>query len=176
MVTSPKRVELTLPDGRRWQPPSDAFGQALIADAEAPKEKRSARLRQQKHLAGRFRAHELWKPDNSRLDLRLLIQPVYRYSDPVGDIQDGAVFIFANGTNPEAILFIEALGKSLTEARWNYSVVRSSSAQLHVELDEREVWSCPRADDTNTGPAKSHWIFSLPMDAAPIEGAPAERR
>jgi hypothetical protein len=174
MVTSREKVELILPDGQRWQPPDDAFNHLLIPDAEAPKEKPSARLRQLKVLAGRFRAHELWKAE--RRDLRLLIQPVYRYGDPVGDIQDGAVFIFAHGTNPEAILLVEALGKSLTEARWNYSVVRSSSAELHVELDEREVWSCPGADGTNTGPAKGHWIFALPLEAAPIEGAPAERR
>jgi hypothetical protein len=175
MATSLKRVELILPDGRRWQAPDDAFEQAQIAGAEAPKEKPAARLRQLKDLARRFRAHELWKPDNSRIELRLLVQPVYRYTDPARDVQDGAVFIFAHGTNPETILFIEAQGKSLTEARWNYSVVRSTSAELHIELDEQEVWSCPRADGTNQGPGKTHWGFALPMEAAPVEGAPAER-
>jgi hypothetical protein len=170
MATSPTRVELILPDGRRWQAPDDTFAQEKIADAEAPQEKPAARLRQLKDLANRFRVHEIWKPDNSRIELRLLIQPVYRYADPAHEIQDGAIFIFAHGTNPEAILFIEATGKSLAEARWNYSFVRSTSAELHVELDEREVWSCLRADGTNQGPGKTHWGFNLPIEATPVEG------
>jgi hypothetical protein len=170
MATSPERVELILPDGRRWQAPDDAFEQKKIAEAEAPQEKPAARLRQLKDLAKRFRVHEIWKPDNSRIELRLLIQPVYRYADPAREIQDGAIFIFAHGTNPETILLIEATGKSPGEARWNYSVVRSTSAELHVELDEREVWSCLRADGTNQGPRKTYWGFNVPIEATPAGG------
>ena len=167
MATSPERVELILPDGRQWQAPEKAFEQSPIAEAESPKEKPAVRLRQLKELARRFRVHEIWTQDNSRIELRLLAQPVYRYAEPAREIQDGAVFIFAHGTNPETMLFIEGVGKSLTEARWNYSVVRSTSAELHVELDEHEVWSCQRFDGTNQGPGKTHWVFALPMEDAP---------
>ena len=46
------------------------------ADAKEP-----GRLRQIKEIARRFTAHEFWDPDNSRFELRLLVQPVHRYRD-----------------------------------------------------------------------------------------------
>ena len=41
-------------------------------------------------------------------DLRLLSQPLYRYEKTEGDLVDGALFAFTLGTDPEALLFIEA--------------------------------------------------------------------
>ena len=81
---------------------ADTF--APLAAAPPPAAKEAARLRQIKEIARRFTAHEFWDPENSRFELRLLVQPVHRYRDAAGEIQDGAMFVLAHGTNPEAML------------------------------------------------------------------------
>ena len=161
------RLVLTTTDGRRWTPPQQAPEFAAIADAPAPAEARPARLRQLKDLARRFTAHEFWDPNNSRFELRVLPQPVHRYHDPAEQIQEGGVFVVAHGTNPEAVLLVEARGASLAEARWQYALVRSSSAEVRVELDGREVWSVSRVPNIGGGPTETYWLFLTATEAAP---------
>ena len=165
-LTAPRHVVLTVPEVGRWQPPIGTIDFQLIADAPPPDEKSAARLRQIKELARRFSAHEFWDPNNSRFELRVLPQPVLRYSDPAAEIQDGAAFIVAHGTNPETVLLIEAQGATLEAARWRFALARSSHAEAHVELDGHEVWKCDRTNSSNTGPTQSYWLFTSPIEAA----------
>jgi hypothetical protein len=118
-------VVMRAPDGRRWTPQKIQIEPALIAGASAPDAKETTRLRQMKDLARRFTAHQFWDPDNSRFELRLLVQPVHRYSDAKAGLHDGTVFILAHGTNPEIILLIEALGETLETSRWHFSLAQS---------------------------------------------------
>ena len=164
--TSGQHVVLTIPGVGRWQPPQTQLESPEIADAPSPAEKAPARLRQIKDLARRFTAHEFWDPDNSRFEMRVLVQPVLRYNDLSASIQDGAAFIIAHGTNPETVLLIEAVGPSLKEARWHYTLARSSHAETHIELDGQEVWKCERADPTNNGATRSYWLFTSPVEPA----------
>ncbi|HEV3340865.1 MAG TPA: hypothetical protein VG125_10930 [Pirellulales bacterium] len=163
-LTSSRPVKLALPGGGVWQPAEVEFASRAIPDAPAPDEKASIRLRQSKEQARRFTAHEFWDPNNSRFELRLLVQPVHRYSDSSAGIQDGAAFIIAHGTNPETVLLIEALGPSVKEARWHFALARSSNAEAHVELDGQEVWKCDRSDETNNGPTRTYWLFTSPVE------------
>jgi hypothetical protein len=170
-VTAPRQVILAIPEVGRWQPSVGGIESRVIDDAPPADEKPSTRLRQIKELARRFSAHEFWDPDNSRFELRVLPQPVLRYSDPAAEIQDGAAFIIAHGTNPETVLLIEALGASPSSSRWHYALARSSHAEAHVELDGREVWKCDRTNPSNTGPTRSYWLFTSPIEnAAPADG------
>lgn len=166
-LTASRPVTLTIPGVVRWQPAQAQIESHVIPDAPTPDKKATTRLRQIKDLARRFTAHEFWDPDNSRFELRVLVQPVLRYSDPASKIQDGAAFIIAHGTNPETVLLIEALGASLEAARWNYTLARSSHAESHVELDGQEVWKCDRADASNCGSTHSYWLFNSPVEADP---------
>jgi hypothetical protein len=165
-LTAPRQATLTIPGVVRWQPSQTKIESHVLRDAPAPDKKATTRLRQIKDVARRFTGHEFWDPDNSRFELRVLVQPVLRYSDPEAGIQDGAAFIIAHGTNPETVLLIEALGASLEEARWNYALARSSHAEAHVELDGHEVWKCDRADATNCGSTQSYWLFTSPVEIA----------
>jgi hypothetical protein len=160
--TSAGDVSLTIPQIGKWHPPAKAIEWHVIKEAPPPDTRTSARLRQIKDLARRFTGHEFWDPDNSRFELRVLPQPVHRYSDPSAQIQDGAALIIAHGTNPETVLLIEAVGASPKEARWQYALARSSHAEAHVELDGHEVWKCDRAGENNSGPAQSYWLFNSP--------------
>jgi hypothetical protein len=166
-LTAPRHVVLTIPEVGRWQPPTRKMEFQAIADAPPPDEKLAGRLQQIKEFARRFSAHEFWDPDNSRFELRVLPQPVLRYSDPAAAIQDGAAFIIAHGTNPETILLIEAQGASFEDARWLFSLARSSHAEAHVELDGHEVWKCDRTNPSNTGPTQRYWLFTSRVEAAP---------
>jgi hypothetical protein len=161
-LTSSRQVVLVTPESGRWEPAQTPFASTPIPDAPPPAAKEPARLRELKELARQFTAHEFWDPDNSRFELRLLVQPVHRYSQPEAEIQDGAVFVIAHGTNPEGILLIEAVGPSIDEARWHFSLARSSHAELHVEFAGKEVWKTGRASEINNGRTRSYWLFVSP--------------
>jgi hypothetical protein len=164
-LSSSERVSLDAAMAGRWTPPQTPLETPAISDGPAPAKDESGRLRQLRELARRFTAHEFWDPDNSRFELRLLAQPVHRYSEPAGGIQDGAVFILAHDTNPEIVLLIEAHGESAASSHWHYTLVPTSSAEVHVELDGKEVWHRPRAPGIVGGPTQSYWLFRLPAEA-----------
>jgi hypothetical protein len=166
-LASDNLVVMKTPVGTSWTPKSVQIKPAPIADAPAPNAKETGRLRQMKDLARRFAAHQFWDPDNSRFELRLLVQPVHRYSDAKANLHDGAVFILAHGTNPEIILLIEALGDKLETAHWHYSLARSSSAELHVELDGKEVWRQERTPGVSGKPTDPYWMFSSAVESDP---------
>ena len=161
-LTSAPKISLKGPLAARWTPESTQLEPQRIPASEPPAAKEPQRLRQLKDLARRFTAHEFWDPDNSRFELRLLVQPVHRYSDPESGLQDGAVFVIAHGTNPELLLLIEALGKSAEEARWHCSFARLGSAEIHVELDGKEVWKVDRAANVVGKPTDPYWLFLSP--------------
>jgi len=170
-LTGPDMVAMTSDGKPKWEPARKQMEFMAFADAPVVATKESARLRQIKEMARRFEAHEFWDPENSRFELRLLVQPVHRYSDMAAEILDGALFVFAHGTNPEALLFIEAFGPTIEKAKWQYGLVRTSNAESHVELDGREVWMQPRVKGGATRPVDPYFVFSLPPATVPTEPA-----
>src|SRR5262249_44399026 len=116
----------------RW----DATGSALhlkeLPDAPGPAATASARLAQMRQLARRFAAKE--RVSNELIECRLLAQPIDRYQSAAEKIDDGAIFVLANGTNPEVGVVFESDG-----ARWRYGILRLSAAELSVTLDGRQV-------------------------------------
>lgn len=164
-LTGTRQVVLTTPLVSRWMPETTQIEPVLFPEVATPEAKESLRLRQLKELALKFSAHQFWDPDNSRFELRLLVQPVHRYSDPNAGIQDGAAFVFANGTNPEVIVMIEALGKDVKSSRWHYSFARLGSAEMHVKLDNQEVWKRDRTPGVIGTPRDPYWMFFSPSEA-----------
>jgi hypothetical protein len=158
-LTSTSTVSVKTPTASKWVPEKTQIEPLPVPSAESPAAKEPQRLRQLKELARRFTAHEFWDPDNSRFELRLLVQPVHRYSDPKSDLQDGAMFVLAHGTNPEVLMLIEAAGKSIDEAKWQCSFARLGSAELHVELDGKEVWKQDRTPNVVGKPTDPYWLF-----------------
>lgn len=150
---------------QQWQPAKTQIAPALLPDAAAPDDREVVRLRQLKEQSRRFTAHEFWDPDNSRFELRLLVQPVHRYRDEKAKLWDGAIFVLAHGTNPEVLVLIEALGESQEKSRWHYSLARLGSAELHVEIDGREVWKQDRAPNIVGRPSDPYWLFLTRAEA-----------
>ena len=111
-----------------------------------------------KEISRRFESHEFWDPDNSRFELRLLIQPVHRYSDESQSVIDGAVFVLAHDTNPEILVQLEAHG-DVNDAHWKVSFSRLGSAELHVLLDGKEFRTAPRTPNVVGESTDPYWLM-----------------
>jgi hypothetical protein len=115
----------------RW----DATGSALelkeLPDAPKPAATAAARLPQMRQLARRFGAKE--RVNNESIECRLLTQPIDRYHS-AEKVVDGAIFAYANGTNPELGVVLECDGE-----RWRYGALRFTAAESSVTLDGRQV-------------------------------------
>ncbi len=135
-----------------------------LMGAPPPDSSEAIRMRRLKEQARRFSAYERWDPNNSRFEMRLLVQPVHRYRDAKRHIIDGAVFLLAVENNPQVLLLLEMLEKEKNGSEWQYLLARVSSAELHVSLDGKEVWARDRTPGivgSNTDP---YWhMVSLPI-------------
>jgi hypothetical protein len=116
----------------RWQATASALAMKEIPGATPPAATTAARLTQMRQLARRFGAVE--RVNNEAIECRLLAQPIVRYQSTAEKIVDGAIFAYANGTNPEVGIVFETDGE-----RWSYGTLRLSAAELKVMLDGREV-------------------------------------
>ena len=56
---------------------------------------------------------------------------------------DGAIFAYANGTNPELLLLLEARRQGDSPPGWWYAAARLGRAELILKLGPRDVWSAP---------------------------------
>jgi len=123
-----------------WKPKGSALTLKDLKSDLVPAVSPAARLTQMKAISRDFSATEVYF-DNTRTELRLLTQPLLRYSDEKQDIIDGALFAFANGTNPEILIVIEAVKTNGGTSQWRYGAAPMSSAQLHLQLHDAEVWT-----------------------------------
>jgi hypothetical protein len=127
----------------RWTPMVAGVSFRPIPGAPKPAETPQLRLRQMHDLAAEFRAEDdFWgKGWNA---LRLLPRPIGRYGKPGGTPEDGALFAFVLGTDPEAFLFIEARpGAKGQGLEWQYAFAPMTCWALKAERKGRVVWSIP---------------------------------
>ncbi len=166
-LTSEELVVAMGPQGKLWKPESVQVTPTPLRGGPAPEQSESARLRQFKEQARRFSAHEIWDPDNSRFEMRLLIQPVHRYHDEPHQIMDGAIFLLAVDNNPQILLLLEMLKVEVDGCFWQYLLARVSSAELHAALDGKEVWSQGRTPGIIGKPTDSYWhMVTLAMEGS----------
>jgi hypothetical protein len=116
----------------RWDATASGLTLKELPDAPKPAATPAARLAQMRQLVRRFAAQERY--NNDLIECRLLAQPIDRYDSVPEKIVDGAIFAFANGTNPEIGLVLEDDGE-----RWRYGTLRLTSAESSVTLDGRQV-------------------------------------
>jgi hypothetical protein len=127
-----------------WRATGSAVTMTPLADAPIPSKTAAGRLTQMRQLARAFKVHERLG-DGQIVECRLLAQPIDRYSSAAEKIVDGAIFAFANGTNPELGLLLEC-----DDERWSYGAVRLSSAEMTIELGDRDVAKFPIGDFRST--------------------------
>jgi hypothetical protein len=138
------RFSIVSPRGPTWNPDSTNLKMASLPDAARPAESPKARLIQMRQICRRFSVHEsLSGGDN--VECRLLTQPIDRYTDEGSGISDGAIFVFANGTNPELALVLEC-----NADQWSFGAVRLSSAALFADLDGKQFFEAQQSYGQST--------------------------
>jgi len=118
---------------------------SVISGAESPVDAPAPRLRQMKALADEFTVTMLgWKSDDSdREELRRLPKEFYRYKPEDPKLLDGAVFGFVKGTDPEAVLVIEAVVVK-DKPQYEYFFARQTSGALEARHKGQVVWTAEK--------------------------------
>jgi hypothetical protein len=123
----------------RWSAATSQVTMSRLADAPLPAATPRQRLSQMRELAGRFACEKTTRMGDKQ-SLRLLSQPVARYESPANDVTDGALFVFAEATDPEVFLLLEASPVG-GELQWHYGLARMVSVRVEVSYREKTVWS-----------------------------------
>lgn len=121
-----------------WTPKTPGVTFAPIPGAEPPAETLRLRLIQARALAKEFSAN-FTDLKGQTTELRLMPQPLIRYEPKNSPVQDGALFSFAEGTDPQVMLLVEARSAA-GKRRWEYAFVRSHFVELRGSHRGKEVW------------------------------------
>ena len=128
----------------KWRPARAGLVFLKLDGAPKPATTPTQRLRQMRDLAGGFRGEDNFG-DRGWRKVRMLTTPIARYGQPGRTPEDGALFAFVEGTDPEVFLFIEAR-PGAGGLEWQYALAPMTCYALKVERDGREVWTLPRRD------------------------------
>ena len=123
-----------------WHPSQAGAELKPVPDAPAPAREASLRLAQMRTLAREFSA-SITAPE-SAWELRLLPQPLYRYDSKDAELLDGGLFVFAQGTDPEVVLLLEARRPD-SGYSWQYAIARMCAWALQAEHKGQAVWTVP---------------------------------
>lgn len=138
---SDKRIRASAGGGPIWEPTRPGVDFLPLESSQPVSESRQVRTRQLRGLARGFQValKPKGKPTQS---LRMLATPVYRYAEPKEDKRawiDGAVFTFVQGTDPEALLLLEAV-RDGEKLRWQYAMARMTVVPVVAHRDSELVW------------------------------------
>jgi len=152
-----------------WSPATAGVEFKEFPAAPKPAKTPGERLRQMKTIAERFNAKMTgWLGDNTdQEELRLLPRPLFRYDltkakDADPNLLDGALFAYVQGTDPEVVLVLEAIGTA-DKADWQYALVRATSGGLEVKLDKEVVWTAKKAP-ANRNPNLPHFTMQRVLE------------
>jgi hypothetical protein len=160
---SESRIAAQRGEDLNWGARSPGLAWIALADADPPAEKPLRRLAQMKALCRAFTAHESAVVEG-RVQLRQLASPLVRYQDKASGILDGAIFAFANGTNPEVLVVLEAHGAEGAAPRWRAAFAQMTGGAVAVEQDGKEIWQCGEADPPAVRNSYVNaWLAAKPM-------------
>jgi hypothetical protein len=150
---SEETIDVAWRDGQTWTARTPGIVRRELHDAPVPADTARVRLRQMKELSQRFSAMDFEPNGPGRTEMRLLSQPLWRYSDADSGLIDGALF----ATDGAAALFmIEVHQGETPKPKWRYAAAGMSAWALSLKLDGEEVWKKP----FTAGPAPyDNWIF-----------------
>jgi len=167
LVTLSPRAITAEANGRKlWSPAAGQIEFKPIPGAPVPEAGSRSRLPLIRSLAREF-SPELTDTrvtaGGTAKQLRLLDQPIYKYGRGTDGLLEGALFAFAVGTDPEALLVIEA--RDAGDGRqWVYALARMNRDGLRVRHKDKEVWSAPYLEKPWKDPTAPYLLFGL--DAA----------
>jgi hypothetical protein len=125
-----------------WKPTEFVCKFTDLPHSPVPAAKPVLRMAQMRAIAADFSTIDYFGSNKVKENLRLLAQPVYRYSEE-GKILDGGLFVFVLGTDPECCLLLEAYQDDKS-ARYRYAVAPMSIFALKARYKDTPVWSIDR--------------------------------
>ncbi|MCA9064765.1 MAG: hypothetical protein KDA96_16955 [Planctomycetaceae bacterium] len=161
-------AETALDSSLKWR--SETAGVELkdIPDTTAPANDTRRRLSQMRRLTDRFKAS--MAINNGTEELRLLTQPLYRYSGESEAVIDGAIFAYVTttGTDPEVLLLLEC-HKTEDKLKWVYAPARFTHRELWLTLDDSEVWRVANHQTPYNNAVITDPYLSRPTDPVSID-------
>jgi hypothetical protein len=159
-----------------WQPDRAGITFETVENVEGANASAVLRLRQMRTIAERY----FGATDPSRNnrpnphELRLLTTPVYRYSSERQGIIDGAMFVYAQGTNPEVLALIE-LVKTASGEEWRRGFGPMSSYKLSMREGDKTVFEQPlQPVPTRDLNSTYHYRWHAEIDASGAIEIPAD--
>jgi hypothetical protein len=148
---------------KSWIPEAPGIEFTPISGAPAPASSAPRRLVQMRALAHDFSASTKDLKER-RWELRLLPQPLSRYQSTDPDVLDGGVFAFVTsaGTDPEALLVVEARMPATGGTMiWHYAVGRFTDLNLWVRHKGKEIFFVPLVpyDAPRQDPKQRYHVF-----------------
>jgi hypothetical protein len=146
-----------------WEPNGPGVEMKPVPGAPKPAATAAARLVQMRALAVQFAVVADYGVDKEMKEsLRLLGTPIFRYQSTEQGVEDGGLFAFTKGTDPDALLLIESRPKK-DGAEWQYSFARlNGSCALRGSYKDDEVWKVERQSfKVNTDPKKPYFTYVL---------------
>lgn len=127
-----------------WEPSAPGVALKPLPGAPKPGPTPGIRLQQMRALAAQFAVvADYGVAKEEKEALRLLSTPIYRYQSSGQGVADGALFAFTKGTDPDALLLIEARGK--TDPGWQFAFARlNGNCSLRAALKDKDVWQVAR--------------------------------
>jgi hypothetical protein len=126
-----------------WKPKQPGLQWHRYDKVGTPAKSEQRRLVQMRVLARRFRGDDDF--ENEESVLRLLPNPLVRYSKPGGGIVDGGMFALVHGTDPEMLIMIEARkDDNEQQPAYHWALAPMTSFELHGYLDREQVWHKPQ--------------------------------
>jgi hypothetical protein len=127
---------------QRWVPGWAGVTFKPLPGAPKPAGLAAQRLRQMRALAEEFKAEDNFGDKGNYEVLRLLTTPVARYGKAGAMPEDGALFAFVEGTDPEVFLFLE-VRKGDNGPEWQYACAPMSCWPLRVRHKGELFWELP---------------------------------
>ncbi len=123
-----------------WTPTVDGLSPRPLSEAPAVAATATRRMVQLRGIARRFAA--TMTQDGKTHQLRLLPQPIFRYSNSTAE-KDGALFamVFEMGTDPEVLIRVESSADDAGQLQWTYQPIRLTWRAVTLDLDDNRVWN-----------------------------------
>jgi hypothetical protein len=139
----------------QWTPRAVPFTWLKLPDEAPPHSSQSIRRRQIKQAAQKFSASEEWR--GQTYQLRMMPQPILQYEDKEKGVIEGAVFVWAHGTNVEILMFVEGRRGEDGASHWVAGFSRLAAASLDVDYNGQDFWNSPQ---NVTASQNSAYFFS----------------
>jgi hypothetical protein len=135
-------IEATNRDRVMWTPARANVIRSPLPGVPLPAATPAQRTSQMRLLARKL-AVTLTQKDGRQELCRLVPQPLYQFQSKNGD--SGAIFSFAVGTDPEALLFLEAREDDTGKRSWQYTFARFTFYPLAATFNEAPIWKVEKS-------------------------------